>query len=446
MVENRKKVEQVARLAGIDTMGHAGSVLNSRASASVLPASGLLQLKLLVSWLVPLTREAFDIYLGIYKNLTFDLWLRRSSADIQTAMGKVFSLPHQCRLPWTAQSILELSPGAIAVWSADRSNCILNHAARQMTGFTERDFRENRTLWIGRVHPDDQQSFLRFWSELERTEKKLICDYRFLQNGRKKEIRLRDNSGSLKNADGQIEIIISSYMDISDLTGDKDARAKEGAEQSADLIRPLLHEIQNSVHVMRMGIELMSMDKTNAFGLQGLLRGIESLDKLSKDLSEYCFPTQAQLSAAQAEMPFKEVMSCVQTELQRHGLNARLLDRSGLPVIQIDLLHFLRALKHLVKFCQVLLPPCAELKVEAGQSSIGGQAYLAFKLDNAVAASIDLDEKEAFHPFLRINGVYLGLGMAIARQILRCLGGDLLFQKETTHRYLLTLLLKARPG
>ena len=315
-----------------------------------------------------------------------------------------------------------------------------------MTGFTERDFRENRTLWIGRVHPDDQQAFLRFWSELEKTEKTLLCDYRFLQNGRKKEIRLRDSSVSIKNSDGQIDAIISSYTDISDLKVDNPAQTKESADQQHDLIRPLLHEVQNSVHVMKMGIELMSMDKTNAFGLQGLLRGIESLDKLSKDLSEYCFPTQAQLPAEQDEMSFREVISCVQTELQHHNLSARVQDRSRLPVVQIDLLHFLRALKHLVKFCQVLLLPCAELKLEAGQNSVGGQAYLAFELDNAVDTSIDLDEKDAFHLFLRINGIHVGLGMAIARQILRRMGGDILFQKQSPQRYVLTLLLKVRPA
>lgn len=116
-------------------------------------------------------------------------------------MAKVFSLPHCSPRRWALGPVLELAPCAIAVWSADRSTCILNFAARQLTGFSERDFSNAQHLWMGRVHPDDQQFFISFWKELESGEKRLTCDYRFFRNGLNKEITIRDSSVSLKNTD-----------------------------------------------------------------------------------------------------------------------------------------------------------------------------------------------------------------------------------------------------
>lgn len=358
-------------------------------------------------------------------------------------MPKVSSLPYGSLRPWVLTPVLELAPCAIAVWNTDRSGGILNYAARQMTGFSDRDLRQSPYLWTERVHPQDQQSFLTFWKELESGEKRITCDYRFLQNGSKKTIRLRDSSVSLRNPDGRIGTIISSYTDISDLTvKQQEIQEEEKPEHVVDLIRPLLHEIRNSLHVISMGVDLMSVDQNTPFGIQGVTRGIECLNKLSQELHEFIVPTKSQLSAEQPEILLEDIVHCMERELRRHGVSVRIVGQSPLPVVQLDLAQFRRALKRVIEFCQVLLSDGGELEIEASQQTITGQAYVELKIVSSSALSLEVDEKNVFQPFLRVNGSQIGLGMAIAQQILRRQQGNIFFRKEAPQRGLITILLK----
>jgi signal transduction histidine kinase len=309
-----------------------------------------------------------------------------------------------------------------------------------MMGFSDRDFSQAQNVWMGRVHPDDQQSFVTFWKELESGEKRLTSDYRFFRNGRKQEVRVRDNSVSLRNSDGRIDTIISSYTDISDLTVKQEG--EDTAGHLGGLIRPLLHEIQNSLHVIRMGVDFMSMDQNTPFGIESAVRGIECLNKLSEELHEYFVPIKAQVSAEQPEILLKHVVHCMEGELQRHGVSVRIAGEGPLPVVQLDRIQFRRALKHVIDFCQVLVAKGGDLEIEVRQKTIEAQAYVELTILSSSPRSLEVDENTAFQPFLRVNGIQIGLGMAIAQQILRRQQGNIVFRKKTSQQALISILLK----
>lgn len=359
--------------------------------------------------------------------------------DRSIGMAKVLSLPHCSPRPWALGPVLELAPCAIAVWSTDRSACTLNYAARQMTGFSERDFRENQHLWMGRVHPDDQQPLFTFWKDLESAERSLTCDYRFFRHGNQ-EIRIRDSSAPVRNTNGIIDTVISSYADISDLM--VKPQEEEKAKHLDDLIRPLLHEIQNSVHVIRMGVDFMSMDPNTRFGIESAVRGIECINRLSEELHEYFVPIQAQLSAEQPEILLKHVLHCMEAELRRQGVNVRIAGETPLPAVQLDRIQFRRALKYVMEFCQKLAAKGGELEIEVRQKTIDGQAHVELTIVSSSLRSLEVDEKTAFQPFLRVNGMQIGLGMAIAQQILRRQQGNIVFRKNSPQQAQISILLK----
>jgi nitrogen-specific signal transduction histidine kinase len=55
---------------------------------------------------------------------------------------------------------------------------------------------------------------------------------------------------------------------------------------------------------------------------------------------------------------------------------------------------------------------------------------------------LEVDEKDVFRPFLRVNNHQIGLGMALAQQILRRNNGMISFSKENPRRAQISILLK----
>jgi nitrogen-specific signal transduction histidine kinase len=105
---------------------------------------------------------------------------------------------------------------------------------------------------------------------------------------------------------------------------------------------------------------------------------------------------------------------------------------------------FRAALERVIEFSRLLLVQGGELEVEARLREIRRQRYLELQVITTSANSLKVDEKDVFRPFLRVNGHQVGLGMALAHQILRRHDGQILFQKETPQRGVFTILLSAR--
>jgi K+-sensing histidine kinase KdpD len=97
-----------------------------------------------------------------------------------------------------------------------------------------------------------------------------------------------------------------------------------------------------------------------------------------------------------------------------------------------------------MEFSRALLPKGGELEIEAGLQEIGGERYVVLKVASSSATSLEVEEKDAFRPFLRVNNHQVGLGITLAHQILRRHQGNILFRKENPQRGLFTILLKVR--
>ncbi len=340
--------------------------------------------------------------------------------------------------------VLNLLPVAIVIWNPERSKCLLNYVAREITGFTERELWGHPPNWLARVHPDDRNAILAAWQKLEDGHKNIVCDYYFLPNHQQRMIRLRENSVPLRNSEGRMEAIISSFSDLSDLkarhAGSQEAETFGSSHES--LIRPLVHEIRNGLHMIRMGVDCMSLDQDKAVGNQAITSGIERVSELTLELRDYFVPSRPQFTVIEPDILLAEAIQSIETELEHRGIRVRFAHRKPLPHVRLDPVQIRNAFKRVMEFCQALLSKGGELEINAGLKTMKGREYVELKLASSTGAPLDVNEANVFQPFLQVNGIQVGLSMAIAREILHRHQGQIIFRKEAPRRGLITILLK----
>jgi K+-sensing histidine kinase KdpD len=93
-------------------------------------------------------------------------------------------------------------------------------------------------------------------------------------------------------------------------------------------------------------------------------------------------------------------------------------------------------------FSRALLSQGGELKVEAGMCRQEGENYIELSIVSSSSTSLEIEEKDVFRPFAKVNGYRVGLSMAVAQQILRRHFGEIVFRKEKSNRGVFSLLIR----
>lgn len=346
----------------------------------------------------------------------------------------------------TRSGALDLLPCAVAFWNFGTRSCVLNNAATKLTGFSGNDLRQNPSLWINRIHPQDRNLFLAASKRLRAGEKMVSCDYRFLPKTERKEIWLRDLSVSYRGRNGDVEGVASTYTDISDLRSatSKKARAEAKAKNIVEIIDGLVHDVQNSLQIITIGLDLLRVGQVEPQEHKALVNGIERAKKSIQDLNEYFFPPETQLSTQDPAIILEDLVRHMQDELSSKGIHLRILRKDPLPMVRVDLRQFRNALGRVLEFSRALVCKGGEVEVQAGLREIDDQSYVELQVASSSATSLEVEEKDVFRPFLRVNNYQVGLGIALAEQVLRRHQGKISFQKEKPNRGLFTILLKVR--
>jgi hypothetical protein len=137
--------------------------------------------------------------------------------------------------------VLELVADAAALWSADRSSCILNDAATAMLGFLGADFCADKDLWTARIEPRDRDTFLAFCQAVQDGGQPVTCRYRFLPRATTQAIEVQETALQLTSAQGA-PIISSRYAA---------APSREA--------RKLVHKIGNHLQAIRGEVDLLRL-------------------------------------------------------------------------------------------------------------------------------------------------------------------------------------------
>ncbi len=344
------------------------------------------------------------------------------------------------------RTVLNLVPSPLIFWRSDRSLCVINKRVGQLTGLSDDQLQENPSLWMNRIHPRDRSLYVTAWKKLQDGEKMISCDYRFSTDYADKEIWLRDESVPYQNPRGKVEGVISTYTDISDLKASR-SRGKEKEENFVEIARIMsgaIHEIQNNLQVLNLGLGLIEVNKSESPYTANLYKCIGRIQKMLEEIYEYLVPPESQSSAVNPENVLKEVIRSKENELQEQGVPIRLVCRSPLPAVRIDLTQFHRALGRIMEFSRALLAHGGKLEIEAGLTQIDGEQYVELKIASISPTPIEVEENDVFQPFLRVYRQQAGLSITLARDIIIRHQGKINFRMENPQEGLFIILLKVR--
>jgi signal transduction histidine kinase len=335
-----------------------------------------------------------------------------------------------------AGAVLELMPCAVALWSQDRSLCVLNDSSRQLLGFCEHDFRQQPSLWVDRIYPRDRDIFLGAWKKLQSGEKTISCHYRFLPKHQTQEIRLREVSFSYPIRESHTPGVWSLYTE-----DPKPEEEIDGMQQVRELVRGLTHEIGNSLQAISGELDLLRLaGALSQQSAKAMTHGVAQIRKVAHEIEEYLCPPPLELRAEDPGVVLTEVISDSEKELAEHGIRMTVVLRDSLPKVPLDW-QFRSALKRVIEFSCALLPQGGELKIEAGLHRSGNHRYVELNLVNASPTYLSVEEKDVFRPFLKVNDCRVGLSMAMARLILRRHFGKIVFRKEQRNQGVFSILI-----
>ncbi len=276
-------------------------------------------------------------------------------------------------------------PVAIAIWQTDHSLLFINNHAAQLTGFANADLPEASALWGERIHVDDRATFSSSWGELRKGTRQSTCDYRFFPNHSKTAIRLMEVSVLTPGLRNGPELVVSVYFRITDLS-------EEPKHQEIErVLRTLLHEIQNYLHVVKMEIELSELGLQSTLDVARLAKTLSSVAQVPRDMRDYLGANAMSMTIEDLESILKRIVRRVQNQLHRQKANLRLVRRRPLPPVEVD----------------------------KNQIDVRRQPYAELKVTTTSAESIGIGVSDSLRSFVRVGGNQVAIGLDLARDILR---------------------------
>ncbi len=339
------------------------------------------------------------------------------------------------------RAFLEITPGAIGLWSHDRSFCLLSHSAQRLINYTEADFLARRCVWGERIHPDDKNAFSRFQEALKTGTSPVQCDYRFLPRNAEKPVWLREIS-TLSRGKTRWNIC-SVYTDISDLKVSNSAEIKQ--EDVTDAIRVVSHELMNRVQKVIMELEFAKLGVKGTLGSDALVNTADAMTRSVKGLRDQLIDLFESSAPHDPSAILDVIVHRLRKKLHRQRVNLRLVRRGPLPMVRGNRDQLRSAFEKVFRSCGAMLEHGGSLQVEAGPKELDGQLYAEFKVMGSSAASFEPAKCDASQRVGGGESCQLNLGVALAAEIFGRYSGQVFFRKEGKNSGEVTILIKASP-
>jgi hypothetical protein len=335
---------------------------------------------------------------------------------------------------------LETIPCAISLWRLGRSHRLLNGYARRLLNYSEADLLNRPSLWVDRIHPDDQQKFLQSQERLAKGKSPVHCDYRLFPQDADGPLWIREISAFCRGQDTAWDIL-SVYTEISDLKATKAAEAEQNP--LADAVKLLIHEFQNCVHKINMELDLAGLGLKGKFTYVDLVSAVDSMSRSLEDLRSQVVRTEGRRTSQNPSAILDTIVHKMRKDLNRQRVNLHVVRRGPLPMVQGDTDQLHSAFERVFQFCGTMLKDGGNLEVESGPKEVGGQVYAEVKLTTDSSACIEPDKENTFQSFVGFKTDKNELSIDLAREILTRYRGQVSFRKKSNTQSQVTILIKS---
>jgi hypothetical protein len=301
-------------------------------------------------------------------------------------------------------------PVGFAIWQTDHSLLFINNHAAQLTGFANADLPEATALWAERVHVDDRATFSSSWRELWKGTRQSTCDYRFFPKHSKTAIRLMEVSVLIPG----LQLVVSVYFRIADLS------EQPKHQETERVLRILLHDIQNYLHLVKFEIELIELGLQRRIDVAQLAKTLSLVAQLPRDLRDYLDANAMSMTIEDLESVLKNVVRRIQCQLHRQKAN-----------LQVDKNQACVALERVVESCRLRLKKGGGIEIEtAGQIIDMRGADGELKVSTTSAESIRIDVSDSLRSSVQVGENQVEIARDLAQEILRRYHHQVTFRQE----------------
>ncbi len=223
----------------------------------------------------------------------------------------------------------------------------------------------------------------------------------------------------IKDSLDQIQGVTITFEDITvRRQNNEQIKRRDKFESIGRLTANIAHEIRNPLTAIKTYIELIPKKMDNQAFQEQIVKDvpmvIERLNSLITELLEYAKPREAHMSISTLDRPIVEVMSLVEGELKKNGIQ---LETQLLPMcyVKMDSQQFKQILINLVinsiEAVKSTSDPTVKIKTVNGE-----QGYYVEVIDNGIGIHKE-DLAIIFEPFFTKKSSGTGLGLSIAQQL-----------------------------
>jgi hypothetical protein len=309
---------------------------------------------------------------------------------------------------------------AIAIWQTDHSLLFINNHAARLTGFANTDLFEATAQWGEQVHVNDRANFSSSWGELRKGTRRSTCEYRFFPKHSKSAVRVMELSVLIPG----LQLVASVYFRIAD-------RSEEPKYKETErVLRTLLHNLQNHLHVIKMEIELSELGLRRTIDVAQRAKMLSSVGQLPRDLRDYLGANAMSMTIEDLESVLEKIVGRIQRQLHREKANLRLVRRGPLPPLEVDKNQACVALERIVESCRLRLKKGGDIKIEAEQIGIRGQPDAESQVTTTSPESVRIEGYDSLRSSVRAGEDQVEIALDLAHEILRRYPGEVTFRQE----------------
>jgi two-component system nitrogen regulation sensor histidine kinase NtrY len=232
------------------------------------------------------------------------------------------------------------------------------------------------------------------------------------------------------------ELVKEYNKKVAELQKNAEALAKSERESAwREMAKQVAHEIKNPLTPMKLSIQHLSRsvklaDEESELKLQRVTKSlIEQIDALTKIANE--FSNFAKMpKAKEIELDLSEVLKntvSVFAEYDEHTLDLN-IDPMETPIIWADKDLLLRVFNNLIKNAIQSIAPGVDGKIDITLTETKTNYLVSIK-DNGVGIQ-ESERDRIFVPYFTTKSKGTGLGLAMSKQIVEGMNGEIWFESE----------------